>query len=47
MLPADFIATVAPWARESFTASGVTIAQAILESAWGESELARRARCSA
>ena len=45
MKPADFIAAIGPAAQASAKASGVpasvTVAQAALESAWGESKLAR------
>lgn len=48
MKPAAFIALVAPAAQVSAAASGVpasfTVAQAALESGWGESQLAREAR---
>ena len=44
---AAFVTQVGPWAQESQRASGapasVTIAQAILESGWGASELAQKA----
>jgi flagellum-specific peptidoglycan hydrolase FlgJ len=46
--PADFIALLAPGARSSQRACGVfasiTVAQAALESAWGESGLAKSAK---
>ena len=45
MTPTDFIALIGPAAQASAKASGVpasvTVAQAALESAWGESKLAR------
>lgn len=47
MTPADLLALVGPMAREAHAAHGVpasvTLAQAILESGWGESELATKA----
>lgn len=47
MKPADFIAAIGPSAQESAHITGIpasfTIAQAALESAWGESELAKQA----
>ena len=47
MKPADFIAAIGPAAQESAHITGIpasfTIAQAALESAWGESELAKQA----
>lgn len=48
MKPAAFIALVAPAAQASAAASGVpasfTVAQAALESSWGESQLTQQAR---
>ncbi len=45
MKPADFISMIGPAAQESSEMSGIpasfTIAQAALESAWGESQLAK------
>ena len=47
MKPADFIAAIGPAAQESAHITGIpasfTIAQAALESAWGESDLAKQA----
>lgn len=47
MTPVDFIRAIGPAAQESAHLAGIpasfTIAQAALESAWGESQLARQA----